>query len=44
MALVENSHNLNLIIGDENMYIKEFNDSIFNFMKVQREICLAKGK
>ena len=44
MALVENSHNLNSIIGDKNIYIKEYNDSILNFMKIQRENCLEKRR
>lgn len=44
MLLVKNSHKLDLIIGDKNMYIKEFNDSILKFMKSQMEIYLERRK
>lgn len=44
MALIKNSDNLNSIIGNQNIYIKEYNDSILNFMNVQREYCLEKRR
>ena len=42
MALVENSYNLNSIIGDKNIYIKEYNDSILNFMKFKGKLFRKK--
>lgn len=40
MALIKNSHKLDLIIEDKNMYIKEYNDGILSFIEKEREICL----
>ncbi|MDQ2084848.1 hypothetical protein RBH29_00160 [Herbivorax sp. ANBcel31] len=43
-VLRENSYNLNLMIEDKNIYIKEYNNSILGFMEDQRRKCLEKKR